>query len=157
MGDSKKQKQYLTGTVHRLNDGNLESHYAGEEAPEWVTNPKVLTDQKPGSEQEQGEPAGDPGTPPAGDGGNGNPPVDDDLTPLDGKALKAMADELKLKKSGSLDDIRGRIRAKRAEGKPVGDQNAERDALIEKLKEKSIEFDSDATEVELQALLEQGE
>lgn len=154
MGNSKKQ--FLTGTVHRLHEGVLESHYAGEEAPEWVTNPKVLSDTDPrgAAVTDTPDPAGS--TPPAGDGGNGTEDKVDDLTNLDGKALKKIAGELGLKQTGSKAVLAAAIRAKRAESAPApaAEEDAERAALIESLKAKGIEVDESLTEAELAALAE---
>lgn len=152
MGD-KKQKQYLTGTVHRLHEGVLVSHYAGEEAPEWVTNPKVLTGVSPNPE----EPANTTnGTPPADPKSSVGDVTNDDLTDLDGKALKAIADELGVRKSGKLTEIADRIRAKRAESNPApSSEDAERAALIESLKAQGLDVDETLTDAELQALAEQ--
>lgn len=153
MGDSKKQKQYLTGTVHRLHEGVLESHYAGEEAPEWVTNPKVLTSTAPSGDESTGTPDG---TPPAGQSDKSESDIKDDLTDLDGKSLKAIAGELGLKQNGSKADLAARIRAKRAESAPAPSaEDAERTALIEKLTARGIEVDESLTDAELQALVEE--
>jgi hypothetical protein len=156
MGNSKKQ--FLTGTVHRLHEGVLESHYAGEEAPEWVTNPKVLTDNDPSgaSATDTPDPAGS--TPPAGDKGKSADETVDDLTDLNGKALAEIAGELGLKKTGSKAALTAAIRAKRAESAPAPDaEDAERTALIESLKAKGIEVDENLTAAELQALAESQE
>lgn len=153
MGDSKKQKQYLTGTVHRLNEGVLESHYAGEEAPEWVTNPKVLTGIAPNGDELTGtttEPT------PTGATGSSEDTTKDDLTDLDGKALKKIAGELGLKQTGSKAVLTAAIRAKRAETAPVSAaEDVERTALIEKLKAKGVDVDESLTDAELQALAEE--
>lgn len=153
MGDSKKQKQYLTGTVHRLNEGVLESHYAGEEAPEWVTNPKVLTGIAPNGDEPTGTTTE---TTPTGTTGSSEDTTKDDLTDLDGKALKKIAGELGLKQTGSKAVLAAAIRAKRAESAPAPtSEDAERAALIETLTAKGIEVDESLTDAELQALAEQ--
>jgi hypothetical protein len=151
MGTSKKQ--YLTGTVHRLNDGVLESHFAGDEAPDWVTNTKVLTDKAPGTPD--AEPT-EPTPPPAGDGGKGNEQTTDDLDGLNSKALQVIAGELGLKKNGSKPDLTARIRAKRAEmaSATPSEEDTARAALIESLKAQGQEVAEDATDAELQALAE---
>lgn len=153
MGNSKKQ--FLTGTVHRLHEGVLESHYAGDEAPEWVTNPKVLTDADPsGSESSDST---DNSTPTGKvDSGKSEPEIKDDLTDLGGKALAEIAGELGLKKTGSKAALTAAIRAKRAESAPApaAEEDAERAALIESLKAKGIEVDESLTEAELAALAE---
>ncbi|RBO73531.1 hypothetical protein [Microbacterium sp. H6] len=154
MGNSKKQ--YLTGTVHRLHEGVLESLYAGDEAPDWVTNPKVLSEAQPGepASLEATEPGGQ--TQPAGDPGMSSDEEVDDLTGLDGKALKKIAGELGLKQTGSKPVLTAAIRAKRAEATPApAAEDAERTALIEQLKAKGIEVDESLTEAELQALAEE--
>lgn len=154
MGNSKKQ--YLTGTVHRLHEGVLESHYAGEEAPDWVTNPKVLTDTKPGEPESIDAPERTGQTPAAGDSGKSTDGEVDDLTNLDGKALKKIAGDLGLKQTGSKAALTAAIRAKRAESAPApAAEDAERTALIEQLKAKGVEVDESLTDAELQALAEE--
>ena len=145
MGNSKKQ--YLTGAVHRLHDGVLESHYAGEAAPDWVTNAKILTDKPAHADEVDVVVAEDTSGP-----DSSTETAADDLAGLDGKALKKIADEVGVAKNGSLDTIRDRIRAKRAEstGKDGGD--TEREALIEKLTAKGIEVDDQMSDAELEAL-----
>lgn len=155
-----KAKQYLTGLVHRLEDGVLKTYHPGQVAPDWVTNEKILTDKAPGSdEQEQSEPAGTTTTTDAGkDVGKTAVTPDDDLTGLDGNALKAIADELGVKKNGKLTEIADRIRAKRAETAPAGDagedDDAKRAALIESLKAQGADVNDEMTEAELQAVAE---
>lgn len=160
MGNSKKQ--FLTGTVHRLNEGVLESHYAGEEAPEWVKNPKVLTDVDPsgaGSSDstDNSTPTGKAVADKTGSG-KSEPEITDDLTDLGGKELAKIAGDLGLKKTGSKAVLTAAIRAKRAENAPSGDEDtAERTALIESLTARGIEFDETLTEAELAALAESQE
>lgn len=153
MGDSKKQKQYLTGTVHRLHEGVLESLHAGDEAPDWVTNPAVLTDVGPNGDQSANS---TPPTSPTRPTGSTENEITDDLTDLNGKALAEIAGELGLKKTGSKAALTAAIRAKRAESAPApaAEEDAERAALIESLKAKGVEVDESLTEAELAALAE---
>jgi len=157
------KKQYLTAHVHRLEDGALKTYAPGDVAPDWVTNAKILTDDAPGS-AEAG--SSEPSTPPAGTNAQGGASTNDDLDLMDGKALKEIAGQLGVAKNGSLDAIRERIRAKRSENAsdPVaantGDDaaaEAERTALIAKLREQGHEVSDDITEAELAALTEEQE
>lgn len=155
MGNSKKK--FLTGTVHRLHDGVLESHFAGDEAPDWVTNEKVLTDVDPRGDASSSTPDPAGHTPPAGAAGQGSDETVDDLTELNAKELAKIAGDLGLKKTGSKAVLTAAIRAKRAESAPApaAEEDAERTALIESLKGKGIEVDENLTDAELQALAEQ--
>ena len=158
-------KQYLTAHVHRLDDGGLKTYAPGDGAPDWVTNPKLLTSKAPGSQET--EDAGQPATP-TGTTGQSGAAANDDLGLMDGKALKEIAGQLSVAKNGSLDAIRELIRAKRAEKTPdpveanngnAGDAaaEAERAALIAKLREQGHDVSDDVTEAELAALTEEQE
>lgn len=143
-----KKKNILTGWVHRLEEGVLKSYGPGEVAPDWVDNPKVLataTDETK-VENVNSDDTKSTSTGQAPDGA-------DDLTDLDGKALRVIADELGVAKNGKLDDIRDRIRAKRAES---GDQDddGDRAALVEKARELGHEVDDSMSDTELQVLIE---
>lgn len=141
-----KNKMILTGYAHRLKDGVLETAKPGDVAPDWVTNPKILAEKSatgPDLETTTAEP-----TPPA------PAPTGDDLDGLDGKALKAIADELGVAKNGKLTDITDRIRAKRAESVP---EPTDRDALAAKAVELGIEVDDNLSEAELQVLIDSKE
>lgn len=144
-------KKYLTGYVHRLEDGVLKTYAPGDVAPDWVTNPKILTDKRNSPDSAETPDTTGESTP-SGEAKDAG----DDLTGLGGPALKAIAGELGLARNGSLDAIRDRIRAKRAEQQdtpPVSDDE-DRDALVEKAKALGIEVDDQLTDVELQALIE---
>lgn len=146
------KKNILTGWVHRLEDGVLKSYGPGDVAPDWVTNPKILTtdaavksdDTTPASTDTT--PAPPTGTAPAATG--------DDLDGLAGKELKVIAGELGVAKNGSLDAIRDRIRAKRAESVEEPDADADHEALVEMAKTLGIEVDDAMSDVELQVLIE---
>lgn len=141
------KKKYLTGYVHRLEDGVLKTYAPGDVAPDWVTNKKILTDSlstEAVEDQTKSE---------IGEGEN--PPAGDDLDGLDGKALKDIAGELGLAKNGSLEAVRERIRAKRAESTEPPAADEDRAALVEKATALGIEVDDNMSDVELQALIEQ--
>lgn len=136
-------KNILTGHVHRLVDGVLESHAPGEPAPDWVTNTELIgvADTTPAD-------TADTGTTPGVDDGDG-------LDALSGTELKEVAGELDVAKSGSKADLIARIRAKRAAGADNHDDDAaDRDSLIEQAKALGIEVDENQSEVELQALID---
>lgn len=152
-------KQYLTANVHRLEDGGLKTYAPGDVAPDWVKNPKILTDKAPGAPEP--EDAGQT-PPPATPSGQSDAATNDDLDLMDGKALKEIAGQLGVAKNGSHAAIRDRIRAKRAEQTPdpvaaagtAGTEDAERAALIASLREQGVEVEDDVTEAELQVLAE---
>jgi hypothetical protein len=149
---SKKQK-VLTGWVHRLVDGVLESHGPGEPAPDWVTNPDVLAKSAP-ADVEDSTSTTPPAGKPAGDTATG-----DDLDDLKADALKELAGTLEIAKSGSKADLIARIRAKREEvaagNEP--DEDEAHAALVEKAKELGIEVDDNMSDVELQVLIDEKE
>lgn len=146
-----KKNNILTRVVHRLENGVLKTYHPGDVAPDWVTNPKALAPASTGDVNSDD-------TPPASTEQTATEPDEkttgDDLDGLDGKALKAIADDLGVSKGGSLDAIRDRIRAKRAESAPDGDEDADRAALVEMAKSLGIEVDDEMSDVELQVLIE---
>lgn len=140
------KKNILTGWVHRLEDGILKSYGPGDVAPDWVTNKKILTTDAPVKSEDTTATSTEKTPEPVVTG--------DDLDGLAGKELKAIADELGVAKNGSLDAIRDRIRAKRAEAEPEPDEDADRAALVEMAKTLGLEVDDNMSDVELQVLIE---
>lgn len=144
-----KKKMILTGHVHRLHNGVLESHGPGDVAPDWVTNPDILTDAASDKDEPQSTPAPTaPSTPaePVSDG--------DGLDDLKGDELKNIAGDLGIAKSGSKPELIARIRAKREE---ESEETTDRDALVAKAKELGFDVDDNLSEVELQALIDSKE
>lgn len=147
-------KRIFTKHVHLYDGFETKSFAPGDEVPEWaeekVTNPKVYEEtgsKVAAAEQNEGQ-----GQTPATPG--------DDLDGLNADALKALAGELGLPKTGKKDDLKAAIREKRAAdaaeavkasegGEPTG-----RAALEEALTAKGIEFEAENSDEELEALLE---
>lgn len=153
---SKKKNKILTGHVHRLHDGVLETYYPGQPAPDWVTNPDLLADAAEHAPSAApvtapaapAAPAAPSGAPAAADAGDG-------LDDLKGDALKDIAKELGIATSGSKPELVNRIRAKRAEAEASDSAAGDRDSLVEQAKALGIEVDENLSEVELQALIEE--
>lgn len=132
----------LTGHVHRLEAGVLVSFQPGDDAPDWVTNPALLTETDNAPEDPEDAHVVDPVNPV------------DDVDSLGIHDLRALAEQVGVSKSGKKADIKARIVAKRAE--PVETTDPGRDALIEKAKALGIEVDDNWSDIELQVLIEEG-
>lgn len=145
-----KKNKVLTGYVHRLADGVLESHAPGDPAPDWITNPELLSDAAAAPVVNTSTDTGNTDGSPAGGEDTG-----DGLDAMTGDQLKKLAGELELAKSGSKADLIARIRAKReADAEEANSNDADRDSLVEQAKELGIEVDENQSEVELQALID---
>lgn len=140
-------KNILTGHVHRLENGVLVSYKPGDVAPDWVTNPNIL-------KSADGDPVNQDDT---SDASSDETETGDGLDDLSGDALKEIAEDLGIAKSGSKADVRDRIRAKRAEIAAANngdDDDSDRAALIQKAKELGHEVDDSLSDTELQVLIE---
>lgn len=132
-------KKVLTGYVHRLVDGNLETAASGDPVPDWVTNPAVIGDPTPTEEAVEPTPT----------------PADEKTTAdLTHAELKKLAGELGIAKSGSKSDLIARITAA---SQPEQDVTDGRDALVEKAKAAGVENADELTDVELEAVIEASE
>lgn len=148
-------KRIFTKHVH-LHDGfETKSFAPGDEVPEWaedrITNPKVYEEIGNTVAKTEENPSG---------GGQNQTAAGDDLDGLNADALKELAGELGLPKTGSKAVLKAAIREKRAadaaeaaKASASGEPNG-RAALEEALTAKGIEFEPENSDEELEALLE---
>lgn len=140
--------QKLTGYVSRYIDGEYVNLRPGDDAPDWVTNPELLSD----------DGATAPSDPDGADGEKA-----DDLESLNTDALKKIAAELGVAQTGKKAEIRERIVAKRAEveadakAAESDDTTKGRDELVARAAELGIEIEDQYTDAEIEALIEAAE
>lgn len=138
--------QKLTGYVSRYIDGEYVNLRPGDDAPDWVTNPELLSD--------------DDGTTPTTDPDGSDGVTADDLESLNADALKQIAAELGVAQTGKKAEIRDRIVAKRAELETeakADDTTKGRDELVARAAELGIEIEDQYTDAEIEALIEAAE